>query len=150
MKEKKIAILCIIIWPIFIISIIFGFVFLQFVSNSYYKQKYINKYSNDTAYIELEGIVTKTYEDDNMFSIYTYSQTNGYLKKLDKNENTFEIYSFYDDKYDLNVFDYVKIKSGTKSYYRNYPLVYIERNEEVLLDFAKGKADYIEWLKKNY
>ena len=119
------------------------------------KNMMLEYYSVDDNYGELTGtIVEKTeFSDSCLLKINVIAGRDFYLKDgIEYDLPINDYFSIYEhtEIYDLLlVGDSLDFVSAPKIFYdgQNMPIVALKKDDEVLLSFEKGKADYIEWIK---
>ena len=119
------------------------------------KDSMLEYYSVDDNYGELTGtIVEKTeFTDSCLLKINVTVGRDFYLKDgIEYDLPINDYFSIYEhaEIYDLIfVGDSIDFVSAPRIFYdgQNMPIVALKKDEEVLLSFERGKADYIEWIK---
>lgn len=120
-------------------------------------RKMLDYYSDDSNYKELTGIVKNQNivgRDDNgrLLEIDVIIDKEGFFNASVPIEGcVFELYGLQDIYNSIFVGDTITFISAPMIFYNGHtpPIVYLEKDGEVLLTFEEGKEAYINWIKTN-
>ncbi len=112
-------------------------------------------YTNDDNYVEISGtIVTVEYQElakTYLFEIEVSPEFQDiyYSTRLLNGNVRFDLLCDTPEQYEFQSGDELIFTTAIFNFYagHHYPLIAIQRGDEVLLTFEKGKADYLKWIE---
>ena len=123
--------------------------------NASLRNRMLEYYSDDSNYSELRGIISsfeqKAHSKEWRFYIRITSENHGF-PILTNGEQSFQLNYYSEESQALSVGDEVVFISAPMHFYNGHdlPIVAIKKDDEILLDFEGGKADYLEWIKEEF
>jgi hypothetical protein len=132
--------------------------FISFLLTGCYSNQMNKYYSDEDNYTEIIGIIDNIEYNENYKALYItirydkqeydrYKSYDGVFKIIDENDKILKENSFYDE---VNIGDKVTFTTAPKVFGDGYflPIVSVEANEKIYLDFEKGKENLLNSIEK--
>ena len=109
------------------------------------REKMLKYYSDDSVYCNLRGEIKE--KSNRYVEIEIFTENHTFVSRLATGYIAFIIYgSSCIEK--IEVGDVIDFISAPMCFYNghNMPIVYLEKEQEVLLSYEDGKANYLNWI----
>ena len=113
------------------------------------REKMLKYYSDDSVYCNLCGEIKE--KNDVYLIIEVFTESHTFISRGENGYITFVIYgSSCIEK--IEVGDVIDFISAPMCFYNGHymPIVYLEKEQEVLLSFEEGKTNYLNWINDTF
>ena len=121
--------------------------------NAPLRNKMLNYYNQDENYSQLIGVVKAMEyfeESERLFIEIDFSTENDFPENAVTGYGEFVLIGGLVDESDLCIDDTITFLSAPMYFYNGHqlPIVYLEKEGEILLPFDEGKEEYLNWIKQ--
>lgn len=124
--------------------------------NAPLRNKMVDYYSKNENYIELYGIVVSSSinenKQENILEVTILTENHNFPTNAETGFGEFIIVNYDKYNFDLKTNDEIIFKSATMYFYNGHylPIVSLEKNGEILLNFYDGKENYLKWIQTTF
>lgn len=124
--------------------------------NTPLRNKMLDYYTKNENYEELQGIIISTNyivaTDELVLDVSIVTENHNFQVNAESGYVKFVIVKYGKENHNLAVNDEIFFTSAPMYFYNGHylPIIYLEKDNEVLLEFKEGKEIYLHWIKEEF